>query len=89
MTIDITIHTGKGIMITDGTGDRFYIRNGNLKNFEADPNGQRYYFNPTKGVHQSYDHLLNYKDITTFNGVAPPDFTTLANAIFTELDAEF
>ena len=92
MSVDLTINTGKGIKITTGQGGIFYIRNGNLKNFFADAVHQKYYFNYQEGSDVKYDYVLNWADIATYtNGAVTtvPTFTVLAQAILTELDAEF
>ena len=89
-TTDLTINTGKGIKITTGAGGIFYIRNGNLKNFFADKVANNYYFNYQKGSEVKFDYCLNWNDIATYNGsTAVPSYSVLAQAILTELDAEF
>ena len=90
MSVDLTINTGKGIKITTGQGGIFYIRNGNLKNFFADAVHSQYYFNYQEGSDLKYDWLLKWADIGTYNGSTTiPPYGVLAQAILTELDAEF
>ena len=90
--VDLTINTGKGIKITTGAGGIFYIRNGNLKNFFADKVHQYYYFNYQDGSDLKFDYCLKYADIGTYtNGsvTSIPSYDALAQAILTELNAEF
>jgi hypothetical protein len=92
MAVNLTINTGKGIKITTGAGGIFYIRNGNLKNFYSDKVGKQYYFNYQAGSDLKFDYCLKYSDIGTYtNGAVTtiPSYDALAQAILTELDAEF
>lgn len=90
--IDLTVTTAKGIKITTGAGGIFYIRSGNLKNFFADKVNKQYYFNFAAGSQVKFDYCLKYSDISTYtNGAVTtvPSYDALAQAILTELDAEF
>ncbi len=88
MALDITINTAKGITITSSNGGWYFMGRGQ-KNFSWDTFNKMFYFNRTMGTNPSYDYVLKYDDITTYNGVAAvPAFTVLLAAIRAELDAE-